>query len=392
MADQRVASTDRVAVIGAGATGCAIARALAPDHDVVVLEKGQVAGEATGLSAGLISLTKFCPDWPDLARTANHSFRTFDGTSGFTFHDRPRVGFVGAERAEALRKQADALADAGFPTSFLTPEEVRARYPSFDPAGFAGAIEYRDHGWVDPHEYCAALRAVAEVDGATFRTNTPVSGLLTDGDRVVGVETADGAVEADAVVAATGWRTRSFLDGHLELPLRPFRLQAAILVPEKQLDDAFPMGHVEADGVYFRPTTDGTLLVGDGFGPADAPESDCTGGSADPSFKGSVRRSVTRVLPDLDGARLLDDWMGVVGKAPDNRPTIDAPAEGPDGLVVAHTVGVMCTPAVAEGVRSLVTGEPSPFPMEPFAVDRFTSRSADWDPARLGVYYAGDSG
>jgi glycine/D-amino acid oxidase-like deaminating enzyme len=62
---------------------------------------------------------------------------------------------------------------------------------------------------------------------------------------------------------------------------------------------------------------------------------------------------------------------------PDARGIIDAPAEGPDGLVVAagfHGAGVMATDSIGTAVRSLVTGETAPFPVAPFRLDRFETR------------------
>lgn len=44
-----------VVVVGAGVVGCISAYQLAPDHDILVLDAGQVAGETTGRSSGLIT-------------------------------------------------------------------------------------------------------------------------------------------------------------------------------------------------------------------------------------------------------------------------------------------------------------------------------------------------
>ena len=51
------------------------------------------------------------------------------------------------------------------------------------------------------------LRQAAEAAGAEVRTRTRVTGLLHDGDRVVGVETGDGPIRARLVVGADGMRS-----------------------------------------------------------------------------------------------------------------------------------------------------------------------------------------
>jgi hypothetical protein len=39
----------------------------------------------------------------------------------------------------------------------------------------------------------------------------------------------------------------------------------------------------------------------------------------------------------------------------------------------------MTTPVAVRAVRSLLTGEPAPFPLDPFRLDRFESRSRDFE-------------
>ena len=87
-------------------------------------------------------------------------------------------------------------------------------------------------------------------------------------------------------------------------------------------------------------------------------------------------------LPLLDRAQFVNGWAGIDGATPDTRPVVDAPDEGPAGLVVAtgfHGRGVMTAPVAATAVRELVGGEPAPFALSTFALDRFDSRSPDFE-------------
>jgi hypothetical protein len=43
-----------------------------------------------------------------------------------------------------------------------------------------------------------------------------------------------------------------------------------------------------------------------------------------------------------------------------------------------HIGGIMSSPVVAEGIRSLVTGEEPAFSLDSFSLDRFDTRSADF--------------
>lgn len=95
--------------------------------------------------------------------------------------------------------------------------------------GFAGAIEYRDTGWVDPYALVTALVDDARRSGARVATDVTVTGVLADSGAVRGVATTEGELQADRVVLAAGWRSRGLLAGHLEVPVRSFRTQVIVM-------------------------------------------------------------------------------------------------------------------------------------------------------------------
>ncbi|WP_435176865.1 NAD(P)/FAD-dependent oxidoreductase [Halorussus sp. AFM4] len=369
-----------VIVVGGGVVGCAVARELAADREVLVVERGQIAGEATALAAGEITMSPSYTDEPEIADHANEFFRAYDGTGEFSFAERPSVELVPPDREGEARRRAERLADDGVAVEFLGPDEVERRHPRFDLSGFAGAVRHEDTGFVDPYTFAVTLKEGAEARGATVLTDTAVAGLRTDGDRVVGVETEAGAFEAPRVVVAAGWRTERFLRDRLELPVRPYRTQCVVLDPGESLADDFPMGWVPGEHVYFRPERNGDLLVGGWSFAEDDPEA--ASDREDEAFRDHVADLVPGFLRAFDRARFVNGWAGVDGATPDTRPIVDAPAEGLDGLVVAtgfHGRGVMTAPVAATAVRELVGGEPAPFPLSPFALDRFESRSRDFE-------------
>jgi hypothetical protein len=67
--------------------------------------------------------------------------------------------------------------------------------------------------------------------------------------------------------------------------------------------------------------------------------------------------------------------------SPGGLPIVDAPVEGPNGLVVAVSPGGGWWGAPAPGWRvpALGPGAPTPFPIEAFGLDRFEDRSADFE-------------
>lgn len=144
------------------------------------------------------------------------------------------------------------------------------------------------------------------------------------------------------------------------------------------------MGWVSGEHVYFRPELNGDLLVGGWSFAEENPES--ASQNEDAEFRRHVARLIPDVFEDMEGAEFVNGWAGVDAATPDQRPIVDAPSDAPEGLIVAtgfHGRGVMTSPVAARAVRSLLTGADAPFPLSTFSVDRFDSRSPDFEFASI---------
>ncbi|UPV75413.1 FAD-binding oxidoreductase [Halorussus limi] len=367
-------------IVGGGVVGCAVARELAADRDVLLVERGQIAAGATALAAGEITMSPSYTDESAVADHANEFFREYDGTGEFSFTERPSFELVPPDREGEARRRVERLSDEGVRVAFLNADEAERRHPRFDLSAFAGAVRHEETGFVDPYTFAVTLAEDAEARGATVATDTEVTGLRTAGGRVAGVETEAGDFDAPLVVVAAGWRTERFLREHVRLPVRPYRTQCVVLDPEAALGAEFPMGWVPGEHVYFRPERNGDLLVGGWSFAEDDPEA--ASEREDEAFRDHVADLVPSFLREFDRARFVNGWAGVDGATPDTRPIVDAPDDAPEGLVVAtgfHGRGVMTAPVAASAVRELVGGAAAPFPLTPFALDRFESRSPDFE-------------
>lgn len=379
-----------VVVVGAGVLGVAVARELAPDHDVVVVDKGQIAGETTAKASGLITIVPDLQDRPEPARFSIEFFREYDGTGAFTFTPRESVQLVTAEEEDWARERAATIAGNGFDARYLTADEVEERYPGeFVLDRFVGAIEFADTGWVDPYTYTMSLKDDAAADGAEFRTDVAVESVDGDGDQVTGVSTDDGTIEAPEVVCAAGWRTRELVADHVELPTRPFRWQAINLEVDRDVGGS-PIAWESITGIYWRPEHNGDLHVGGGTYFVDDP-GDRRDSVTEP-FRTLVATEIDQRVANLGAARIAGEDCCPTGDTatPDNLPIVDRPSEAPAGLTVATGCpvgGIMTSPIVGRIVRSQLTGEPAPFPVDTFGLDRFDSRSADFE----CTYVYGDS-
>lgn len=373
----------RVVVVGAGVTGLAVARDLAVDHDVTVLDAGGVAADTSSRASGVISLAlePFPDRWTEFVLGR---MRALDGTGTFSFEERPSVRLVPDREADRFEAEAP---DGG---RFLDRETLRMRFPDAfeDLSGYAGGVVYDRTGFIDVGDYAATLKWAAEREGARIYRDHAVTGLLTEaadaeGTRAVaGVETEFGEFEADRVVWATGWRTREQLADVVELPVRPMRWNAVVVRPETPLPPTSPMGSEPATRTYWRPTRHGDVLVGGNEHLVDDPTNEPP--VVDERFVDLIRERIAPLLPGVADGRVVrrDCCPSADAASPDGLPIVDAPNEAPDGLVVAcgmHGRGVMLSPLTARAVRSKVTGDSAGFPTDPLSLSRFDDRSADFE-------------
>lgn len=369
-----------VAIVGAGVVGCAAAYDLATDHDVLVVDRDQVAGSTTAKASGLVSPQVDVPDTLDAARYAVEAFRELDGTGHFSFSERPGVSLVNEAELAEEREMVVRTQDAGLGAELVDVEAAAERLPdAFDLSPFSAVGFYDDMGWVDPYTLATTLQAEAEAEGATFRTGVTVEGIIGE-DSLTGIETTEGTIEADHVVVAAGWRTRDLVADLVAVPVRPFRYQTATLDVDADVSD-FPVAWEHDTRLYWRPEHNGDLHVGGQPYFVGDPGSVST--QVLPSFRDSVAMDLPTYLPGLGRARVVSEDTCQTGDAasPDGVPILDAPAEAPDGLTVAtgmHGFGIMLAPVAGAAVRALVTGESAPFDLDAFSLSRFEDRSADF--------------
>lgn len=368
-----------VVVVGGGIAGIGGTRELAEDTDVLLLERDQLAGGATGHASGLVTVVPDYKERPEAARYSIDWFRTYDGTDSFSFHERPFVQLRTDPDMAGLREAAAAYRDRGFSVTAADPEALDDRFPEiFELGDHTGAEIFDDAGWLDPYTYAMALTADARDRGADLRTGVEVVDLIVEDGTVRGVETAAGTVRSDHVVVAAGWRTAAVAD--LELPTRPFRYQTTNLRTETDVTD-YPIAWDQESRLYWRPELDGELHVGGGAYYVTNPGTRRR--STTEGFGRLVAQTIPARLPGLIEPRFGTDDTCPSGDTatPDGYPIIDEPNDAPSGLVVAtglHGFGIMAGPAVGRAIRAIVLDEDTPFPLEPYRLDRFDT-DVSWE-------------
>lgn len=158
---------------------------------VLVLEKGREPGGNTALSTGLI---------PAAGTRFQREAGIVDDTPELMAEDIFEKNKHGSD-PELTRRLCETSAEL---VEWLV-DEVGCELICYTDFLYPGQTRFRMHG--PPQGYGAELvrqlaSAVRSDSSIELRLDTPVSGLVLDGDRVAGVRTDDGEIEADAVILA----------------------------------------------------------------------------------------------------------------------------------------------------------------------------------------------
>jgi sarcosine oxidase, subunit beta len=371
--------TADVVVVGAGVVGAAIAFGLTSRgvRDVVVLDKGTVAGRASGRSGALVRNHYTNLDEARVALAAldwfEHWADRVGGDCGFQ-----RTGFlqmVDRSDHQTLRDNVDRLRGVGVDTRLVGAAELAELAPGLRLDGDELAAYEPRGGYADPVATTHALAEAARAGGARVEEHVEATAVLTAGGRVSGVRTSDGEISAPTVVLANGaWSEALLRPLGVELNLTATWAQLTLLARPPEL----PAGHVtiidRASGCYLRPDGADRTLVGLSVYRRELPDLDADRPREEPEFVEVARRRVGWRVPGLAHAARLGGRGGPLDLSPDHR-MILGPAPALTGLQLAVGMsggGFKKAPAIGACLAELITGGASrTAPIEPFRATRF---------------------
>jgi glycine oxidase len=371
----------RVAIIGGGVIGLAIAwRLAAQGAAVTILERDAAGSGASHAAAGMLAACVESEPGEEaltaLGRESQARWPAFAAelqcASGVDVELRCEGTLVVALTPDDQARLSHQLVfqhRLGLPLQWISAAETRRREPQL--AGrLAGAVASPQDGQVDNRKLAVALRVAAAAAGVAIREQCRVRGIASHGGRVEGVLLADGSrSEADVVVLAAGAWSRGIegLAPDERPPVRPIKGQMLAL----RMNPAAPLiAHVIwAPGAYLVPRRDGRLIVGatveeKGF------DTELTAGGVL-----ALLEAAWRVLPAVEELPIDEMWVGHRPGSRDDAPIIGA---GPlDGLIYAtghHRNGILLTPVTADGVADLVRDGAAPPMLQPFGFERFAAQ------------------
>jgi glycine/D-amino acid oxidase-like deaminating enzyme len=324
----RATETADVVVIGCGVAGAWTALFLARIgvQRIIVLERAHPGAGASTKGTGLLRVHYSNIAEMRLALEGQrHYLRWSDEVGIGSAGVRPTglLWLVGPEDVDRLRLNVADQVALGGRASALLRDEIARMQPHLDLEGVGGAVYEPDSGTAIGRLAIEGLVSRLLVDGVDVRTHMPVRRIVREGERVVGVETADGTIATECVVLAAGaWSAALAKTAEVNLPLTPKRatvgtayyppsIEPAIALFDNMLDFAFAP---KAGGHWAMvPVRDAAFLT--------EADPDCLEEPGWAAVEAGLAL-ITRRIPAMRDARPAERWVAADGCTPDRKPII----------------------------------------------------------------------
>ena len=365
--------TADVVIVGGGIAGCAAAYYLTTmGVRPIVVEREEVAGAASGFAqGGLYIMSGPGMDGPlfplvkESLRLHRELYPVLTEATGLDSRLAEKDILTVAlepDDLEALRQLRATQESNGFTVEWLDDRQVRELEPGIGPGVLGGMLTR--HTWLlDSDTLTKSLMLAAEGQGAELRIGD-VRGLQWDGDRVTGVELADGEISCGSVVLAMGpWS--AFLHEWLgvTVPVRP--LKGEIL---RIRTDTMPaQAHIGWQHSYLVRKPSGLLWTGT--------TEDEVGFDREPSASAAERimEGARRVFPAIAEGRVELHTACLRPVTPDSAPII-GPVPGVQGVYFATgggRKGILAGPALGMATADLIVNGRTELPIGPLGLERF---------------------
>jgi len=378
----------RALVVGGGAVGTAIAYHLAKaGWETMLLERDELTSGSTWHAAGLLPLFNMGYATSHIHDYSVRFYKTLEAETGLN----PGFYVVGNLRMAQTQDRMDeymlystTAETVGIEHEWLTPAQIRERWPLVRTEDLKGAIFHPTDGYINPADVTQAMAKGARQRGVEILRRMQVDGYRWTGSEWVvsctrmvekggNLVPSEDRVEitAEHVVTATGnhaQRTARLLG--LKIPAIPVEHQYIVTEPDPVLRDWRKAGNPEhpvlrdADAKWYVREERGGWILGpyERNAPArflyDVPESF----RAD-LFPLDLERieeeymAMIHRIPSSESVGLKDDYNGPICYTPDGNPLL-GPAPGLRNLWLAEgfSFGITAAGGTGHYLAQLMTG------------------------------------
>jgi len=378
-----------VVIVGGGVIGLSTAYHLARKRfgRIIVVEKGPVGDGSSGRAAGIITGLLWSETGVLARKISLARFRELsDELDDYSFQ---AVGCLNLFDPRSWPERAALLPlyeRLGAPFEILDADEMRRRWPALRPRDEWTSLLDPLGGYSEPDEYIPALARKCRELGVEIREHRQVSDFILRGGRVAGVRTAEGELEADAVVCTVySWTNALVAHIGLRLPVKAFVHQRYVTRP-LPAPPTIPAVNANPLGGYIRPASGSRLLVGvETAERAEyrVPSVDfhMSAVSAAPELKDQALADFRPYAPALEGATWEYERVGLLTFSLDGEPILGPIAQLPGfytglafhsgGFAYNPAAGLLLAEFVADGRTRIDVGAFSPDRFDPRAVDAY---------------------
>ncbi len=256
-----------VVVIGGGVMGCSVLYHLAKlgVSDAVLVERNQLTSGTTWHSAAQVRALRSTRNMTELIRYSIELYSSLEQETGQStgWINKGSLSIATNEDRLIHIKRQESLANLfGVEASSISAGEAAEIWPLMNTDDVIGAVWSPGDGRVSPSDLCAALVKGAKSRGAKIFEDTGVEGIVTDGGRVVAVETSRGRIQTDAIAICTGlWSREAAQMAGTIAPVWPCEHFYLLTKPIEGITGNVPSLSDHDSHLYIRDDSGG-LLVG----------------------------------------------------------------------------------------------------------------------------------
>jgi sarcosine oxidase subunit beta len=367
-----------VVVVGGGIVGVSAAYHLAAAGagSILLLERADRLGTgSTGACAGgfrhqfssEVNIRLSLASVPMiLGFSEEHGIPLDVSQDGYLFLVRDEEAWRGFVAAAELQRSL------GVPAELLSAGDAASLVPGISTDDVVGAAYCPWDGIADPSGLTLGYATVARRAGAVIETGIEVTAVRVEGERVAGVSTSKGDVDAALVVNAAGpWAGRLAETAGFEIPLEPVPRNVVTTGPFPGAPERRTLVIDAVTSFYLHKEGDGVLM---GMGsPRERTSFDTR---PDERFiSDELLPTAVRVFPPVAEAGVASTWAGLYEMTPDRHPVVGE-APGVRGFYLANGFsghGFQHAPVIGKVLAELIVeGRASTVDISSLALERFS--------------------
>lgn len=369
-----VPPTADTVIIGGGVMGTSIAFHLAEAgaKNIVVIERGELAGGSSGKPIGGVRAHFSDPLNIELGNRSLRAYQEFPCRPGTDIGLDP-VGYLflltTEQQASDFETSVAIQNSLQVPSRMISPDEAKRLCPYVSTDGLVAAVHSPTDGHARPGLVVQGYARAAARAGVTLATGTAVTGVDTAGNRVTGVHTSHGPIACGTVICAAGaWSAQIGDMVGVDLPVVPVRRQLAFTAPLTPRAPRIPFTIDFSSTAYFHNSDDGLL-----FGLADPDQEAGFDTTWTPGWLELFRAAARDRAPALADMKTVGGWAGLYENTPDHNALIGRSGELSNFLYATGFSGhgFLQAPAVGEVVRDLCLERETFTDITPLSADRF---------------------